>query len=553
MDKRLSDLIAISREIASQRDYPELFRRVVVIGCRALKAEGGTFYLYDEKEHDLKAVVALNSKLKDLSYVLREYDPNDIQCAFAVPLQRGAEARQRSISGQCWKSGHPEYITDIASNRRYNLESVLKFDKDHGYTTRSILAVPIINKNEEVIGVLQLVNVSERLMHENNIEFVRAMSVLIGIALENNLLLIGMKTLLDSVVAMISAAIDARSKVTGGHSFRVTEVTMMIARAMVDDRAGPYRDFSMTEAELHELKTAALIHDVGKIATPDYVLEKGKKLEQVDDRIGYVGQRFVLRRLESRVRQLEEALAAQGLAVPPESAETSAETDDFDFVEALNTGGEFLTPEARARLEEIAARPCMDGPLIEEADLRNLSVGRGTLNDEERRIMEAHAQKSIDLLAHLPWPKHLANVPEIAGKHHENEDGSGYPRGLTGAQMSTAAKILSLADRFEGLSAPDRSYRKPKTLDEVMRILDFMRDDGHIDAELYAFFVERKLHETYARRYLTAAQLPPAVKRKAKPRPKAKGKAAKPRPPARAPRKKAPARAAAKERPRRAR
>ncbi|MBF2734568.1 MAG: HD domain-containing protein, partial [Betaproteobacteria bacterium AqS2] len=472
--------------------------------------------------------------------------------AFAVPLQRGATVRQRSISGQCWKSKQPEYITDIASNRRYNLEAVLKFDKDHGYSTRSILAVPIINKSGEVIGVLQLVNVSERLMHENNIEFVRAMSVLIGIALENNLLLIGMETLLDSVVAMISAAIDARSKVTGGHSFRVTEVTMMIAEAMVADRSGPYRDFSMTEAELHELKTAALIHDVGKIATPDYVLEKGKKLEQIDDRIGYVGQRFALRRLESRVRQLEDALAAAGAAVPPENAAARAEAGDFDFIEALNTGGEFLTPEARARLQEIAARPCQDGSLIEGDDLRNLSIGRGTLNDDERRIMEAHAQKSIDLLAHLPWPKHLANVPEIAGKHHENEDGSGYPRGLTGAQMSTAAKILSLADRFEGLSAPDRSYRKPKTLDEVMRILDFMRNDGHIDAELYAFFVERRLHVAYARRYLTKEQLPPAAKKKAKarakPKPKPKPKAAKPRPPARPPRKKAPARAVAKER-----
>lgn len=505
MDKRLSDLINISREIASQRDYPKLFRNVVVTGCETLQAEGGTFYLYDEKDHALKAVVALNSKLKELNFVLDEYDPNNIKSLFAVALHRG-EGQQGSISGECWRTKQPEFITSIKSNRKYDLTNILKFDKQYSYRTRAILAVPIINQNGNVIGVLQLVNPSTRSMHEHNIEFIRTMSVLIGIALENNLLLIGVNTLLDSVVAMISAAIDARSKVTGGHSFRVTELTMLIAQRMEEARSGPYRSFGLSDAERHELKTAALIHDVGKIATPDYVLEKSKKLQQVCDRIDYLRLRFAARGLELRVQQLERAMRDQGVK-PPRDTATRSERADFDFIAGINAGGEFLTDEMRARLEEIAARPCLGGALIEGEDLENLSIGRGTLNPSEREIMEAHAQKSIDLLSHLPWPRHLGNVPEIAGKHHENEDGSGYPLGLRGDQMSVGAKILSIADRFEGLSAPDRTYRKPKTVAEVMRIMDFMRKDGHIDSQMFDFFIDAGIHIEYSRKYLTPAQL----------------------------------------------
>ena len=512
MVSKLDNLIKISRELASQKDYPKLFKNVVNTACTCVDAEGGTLYLYDEVNHQLEAVVVQNSELKHLDHVLAEFNPNHIAGLFAVKLHHDLSKAQDSISGVCWQTKEHVLITDIKSNQQFDLNKVLEFDKSNNYTTKSILAVPLLNKNENVIGVLQLVNAKEDLSQEENVEFIKSMALLMGIALENNLLLIGMNTLLDSVVKMISSTIDERSKVTGGHSFRVTELTMMVAEEMIADTTGPYKDVSFTSAEMHELKTAALIHDVGKIATPDYVLEKSKKLEQISDRIEFLKMRFKARRLELRILQLEAELDKNSIKVPGYTEEILAEKDDFVFIDKLNTGGEYLTDDARERLENIAARALMnEHKLIEGDDLVNLRIERGTLNYNERKIMEYHAQLTINLLNKLPWPKHLSNVPEIAGKHHENINGSGYPVGLHGNQMSLRAKILSMTDRFEGLSAPDRTYRKPKTLNEVMKIMGFMNKDGHIDPTLFEFFVEREIHIKYAKKYLTPEQLPQEV------------------------------------------
>lgn len=502
MADRLDTLVEFGRSIIGQNDFPTLFKNVVDTSCATLGAEGGTFYLYDEVAHKLEAVVAYNSVCA-IDHVLAEFNPSNIQGLFGVALDRDLSRPQASISGECYRTRKEVVIANIRKAKKFELGGVRSFDAQYGYETRSILAIPLLNHHEEVLGVLQLVNAAG-IKQRANIKMLKTMASFIGMTLENSMLRLGSEQLFVSVVSMISAAIDQRSKVTGDHSFRVTELTMMLAEAMDRASEGPYRDVNFSRQELEELKIAALLHDVGKLSTPDYVLEKGRKLIGVSDRIDYLRMRFRARALELRVARLEEALAAAGATVADGGDE---ELDDLEFIGQLNLGGEFLSDEQRQRLDDIASRSCLDGQLIEGAELENLRIKRGTLNSDELKVMRNHVSVSADLLSKLPWPKHYAHVPEIAAKHHENVNGTGYPNGITGADMSLRAKMLSLTDRFEGLTAPDRSYRTAKKLAEVVAIMERMAAGNEIDPELYRFFVDSKVMERYTRKYLAKDQL----------------------------------------------
>ena len=505
MASRLSSLIEVGRAISQQTDYPRLFHLVIEKASECLNAEGGTFYLYDDNTKLLHAVIAINQKL-GLDHVITTFNPSDIKGLFTVPVVESQGVSQKSISAKCCLIKRPVVVKDTGQEEEFDLSSVREFDRKHKYHTRSIIAVPLLDRDDQPLGVVQVINPANDLSSSEDIDLVEAMASIMGMAVENNLLLQGTEQLLNAVVEMISATIDERSKVTGGHCFRVTVLTMMLAQAMVDDD-GIFRDFQLDEKQMHELKTAALMHDVGKIATPDQVLEKSKKLEQVYDKLGYVNLRFRLRELQLHNAQLTQALQTAGQSVPAIAADVLAERDDIDFIASLNTGSEFLDETAQTRLHMIAKRSCQDEDLIEDEDLNNLLVARGTLNFEEREIMKEHANISLRLLNKLPWPQYLAEVPEIAGKHHENCDGSGYPKGLDGADMSWRAKILSMTDRFEGLSAPDRTYRQPKTLAQVMAIMQDMSDKNQIEPTLFEFFLAKGIHLTYAKEFLGTEQL----------------------------------------------
>ena len=509
VSSKLHALIGVGRVLSSQTDYPDLFRQVTEVACDCLATEGGTFYLHDKKHNCVSAAVAINRKL-GMYHVLDKYDRNDIHGLFTVELGSGEEL-EKSVVGASLRNKTPIAIRDVDSETVFDLSKVRSFDKKNNYKTKSILVVPLLSKDGEAIGALQLVNPEGDLSDEEDISLIEAMAAILGIAIENNILFLETKRLLDSIVEMISLAIDERSKVTGGHCMRVTLITMMLAKAMAEDNKGPYKDFYLDKDREQELRIAALLHDVGKIATPDIVLEKSKKLESVRDNIHAIELRFRIRALERQNEKLREQIKDLEGVPDIEDLGVYMDEDDLDFVRSLNTGGEFLSDKSRARLLEIAGRSCMESKLIEADDLENLMIQRGTLNSAERKLMENHASISIRLLNKVPWPKNLGNVPEIAGKHHENCDGTGYPLGLTGDEMSLRAKILSLTDRFEGLSAPDRNYREPKTLDLVLKIMASMAENNEIDPELYRFFIDSGVCMEYARKHLNPEQLPEGV------------------------------------------
>ncbi|MBW7900374.1 MAG: HD domain-containing protein [Rhodocyclaceae bacterium] len=308
-------------------------------------------------------------------------------------------------------------------------------------------------------------------------------------ALRNAQLYMAEKAMFDSFVRVIATAIDAKSPYTAGHCRRVPEIALMIAEAAHRAEDGPLARFRLDDDERTALEIAAMLHDCGKVVTPEWVVDKASKLDAIVNRIELIALRFEILRRDAGERARQEL------------------DDDFAFLEKCNRGGESMDPEQLARLRRIAGRRWRDAggeerPLLTENEVYNLSTQRGTLNPEERKIIEDHAVHTINMLSQIAFPRHLRRIVDYAGGHHERMDGKGYPHGLDAARLPVPARILAIADIFEALTAPDRPYRQSGGLDWAIGVMRRMKDDGHIDGDLFDLFIAERIHLDYAARHL---------------------------------------------------
>jgi len=295
---------------------------------------------------------------------------------------------------------------------------------------------------------------------------------------------------------------------------------MMLAEAVNDTTDGPLADFVMTDKDRYELKIAGLLHDCGKVTTPVHVVDKSTKLQTIFDRIGLIDTRFEVLKRDAEIAVLRARLVARDNAVGDwERAERDLKVrlrqinEDRQFLRFCNFGSEAMREEDQERVREIARTyrwRDVDGneaDFLTSDEIRNLTIRSGTLTQEERQIINHHIEVTIKMLESLPWPKHLKNVPEYAGGHHERMDGKGYPRGLNRHQMSVQARIMGIADIFEALTAKDRPYKKGKTLTESLNILGKFKLNGHIDPDLFEVFVQKKVYLKYAEQFLDPEQV----------------------------------------------
>jgi hypothetical protein len=307
---------------------------------------------------------------------------------------------------------------------------------------------------------------------------------------------------------MIASAIDAKSDYTGGHCERVPVIAEMLARAACDAKSGPFADFDLNELEWYELHIAAWLHDCGKVVTPVHVMDKSKKLETIHDRIEAVQARFEVLLRDARLRAYEREIAGEDAALVRAELETElrALRDDLAFLEKTNFGGEFLAKAGQDRILRIAQRTLEMGgqrvPLLSAEEVQNLSVSRGTLTEKERLVINAHMVHTVNILNALPFPPQLRRVPEYATGHHEKMDGSGYPRGIYAGDMSVPARIMAVADVYEALTAIDRPYKQPKKLSEVMFIMGKMKEQHHLDPEVFDLFITSGIYRKYAEQNL---------------------------------------------------
>ncbi|MDD5299280.1 MAG: GAF domain-containing protein [Gallionella sp.] len=518
---RLKELNEIGIALSQQRNINSLLETILVAAKRITNADAGTLYLHDAEQRLLRFEILRNDKLKTAMG-----GTSGVAITFpAIRLYDDAgNPNHNNVASHSALSRDTVNIPDAYTAQGYDFSGTKKFDGATGYRSQSFLTVPMLDHEDQVIGVLQLINAQDREsgaivpFSKDDQQLLESLASQAAIALSNRRLIAQLEELFESFIRMINTAIDDKSPYTSGHCARVPILTMMLAEAANNTDTGPLKDFALTDKDRRELRIAGLLHDCGKITTPVHVVDKATKLETIFDRIHMVDTRFEILKRDAEIAMLREMAEAHGDAGRSETARQAyaarvAQLDqDREFLRHCNVGGEAMSDEAQQHLRQIAAYQWRDaegkmGNFLSDNELENLSIRAGTLTAAEREIINHHIVMTIKMLEAMPWPVQLQSVTEYAGGHHERMDGKGYPRGLTREQMSVQARMMGIADIFEALTAKDRPYKKGKTLTESLTILGKFKLGGHIDPDLFDVFIREKVYLDYAKQFLSPEQI----------------------------------------------
>ncbi|WP_017444550.1 HD family phosphohydrolase [Gayadomonas joobiniege] len=523
IDQQIDYLIRVATSLSIEKNTHKLLEEILLAAQALTGADGGTIYSVTvDQELAFETLInhSLDLHLGGSSQKTVNFAP--------IPLKVDGHANQQALVAQAANLNKVINIQDVYQNEQgIDLTAAKKMDQQTGYRTVSVLAVPMSDPHGKLFGVIQLINARVQTPDGNLqvVPFSKSVEKLVcalasqaSVVLNNRKLVADMQSLFQTFSKLIAESIDQKSPYTGGHCRRVPEITMLLADAVNQTTAGPLADFHLSDDDMYELSIAAWLHDCGKVGTPEYIMDKATKLETVFDRIELIKTRFSLFKKDLELQTIKQSLnlpISDRLQLLAEcEAEKNRLDDDFKFLQAINFGCELMSEEAISRVANIAARCYLsdDGqrqPLLTKDEVKNLTIVRGTLNDDERKIINQHIDITIKILNSLPFPDHLKNVPEYAGGHHEKMDGTGYPLGLTREQMSVPARMMAIADIFEALTSSDRPYKKTKTLSECLRILGFMKLDKHIDPDLFDIFIEQKVYLKFAQVYLSPEQIDP--------------------------------------------
>ena len=520
---RLEYLNEVGTALSREKDIDRLLESILVAAKNIARADGGTLYRLADDRRSLRFEII---RTDSLGIAMGGSTGREVPFAPIPLFEDDGAPNVHNVAACAVNQDRTVNVEDAYAEAGFDFSGTRRFDTQTGYRSRSFLTVPMKNHEDEIIGVLQLINARDasgavRAFSGTDQRLAESLASQAAVVLTNRLLISRLEHLFESFINLINSAIDDKSPYTGGHCERVPVLTTMLADAACNTTTGPLADFDMDDAQRYELKIAGLLHDCGKVTTPTHVVDKATKLETIFDRIHLIDTRFEIVHRDIEVELLRERIAAMQAGERANLADMEAEltrrvravNEDRDFLRKANIGAESMDAEDRARVHAIASRwPRRDEagcetPFLTADEVANLTIAYGTLTPEERRVINHHIDITIQMLEALPWPKHLQNVPEFAGGHHERMDGKGYPRGLSGEQMSVQARMMAIADVFEALTAKDRPYKRGKTLTEALSILGRMKLTGHIDPDLFDVFVREKVYLRYADQFLDPEQI----------------------------------------------
>lgn len=526
--RRLERLNAVGAALSKERDINRLLEAILVAAKTITHADGGTLYRVTEDGQALRFEIL---RTDSLHIAMGGTTGNPINFP-NLPLTDG-QGKPNDAMVAVYAALHDQTvnIADAYTAAGFDFSGTRKFDERTGYRSQSFLTVPMKNHEGEIIGVLQLINAIDpatgavATFSVADQSLVESLASQAAIALTNRLLIDQLEKLFESFINLINLAIDEKSPYTGGHCQRVPVLTMMLAEAVDATHEGPLADFRMTDKDRYELKIAGLLHDCGKVTTPVHVVDKATKLHTLFDRIHLIDTRFEVLKRDAEISALRRQLALREKRDAEAESRIQQELADHlrvldaerVFLRRCNEGSEAMQEADQQRVREIGQNHTwrnvegIEADFLSAEEIENLTIRSGTLTQAEREIINYHIVATIKMLEQLPWPKHLKNVPEYAGGHHERMDGKGYPRGLTREQMSVQARTMGIADIFEALTARDRPYKHGMKLSQAMKILTNFKKNGHIDPDLFDIFVKQKVYLRYAEQFLDPAQIDEVV------------------------------------------
>jgi HD-GYP domain-containing protein (c-di-GMP phosphodiesterase class II) len=509
----LHELNKIGVALSAQRNIRHLLQMILSQSREITSADAGSLYLVERgKDHETHKDDRLRFKLTQNDSVMVPFEER------TMPLD------ETTISGYAALTGKLVNVADAynlpqGSPFRYGRS----FDEKSGYRTKSILTVPMLDHDDQVIGVVQLINKKRdpkavlqpvTLVEELVIPFtavdedlVKSLASQAAVAFENTALIDEIKTLFNSFVQASVTAIESRDPTTSGHSGRVATLTVGLAETVDALTSGPFKDVAFTRDQLQEIRYASLLHDFGKVGVREKVLIKGKKLYVgelllIRQRFGYIKRTLEAENLRAKLEQ-----AVRGLATPELLAQMDrdfesrqAELDEYMRMIVQANEPTILEEESFRTLLDLTNRTFsdMDGnlqPFLTANEVSALSIRRGSLSEKERREIESHVTHTFRFLSEIPWTREYRRVPDIAYAHHEKLDGTGYPRKLAGGDIPIQSRMMTISDIFDALVAWDRPYKKSVPIPKALDILHEECNAGKLDRPLLDLFVEAKVYE----------------------------------------------------------
>jgi len=573
---KLEMLVDMTIAMSAEFDINRLSEMILSGAKKLTHADGGSLYLVNETRDELDFKIILNDTLG-----FEQGGSSGIPVSMKpVPLyDSDGNENHRNVVTHSFHAGRTENIPDAYETGEYDFSGTRKFDEGNNYRSVSFLTVPLKPRGGgDVLGALQLINAIDQKsgeivpFPEELQSFVAALSSAAAVAIQNRNLIERQKRLFDDLVRFVASAIDAKSPYTARHCARVPEIAKLLVSKAEEMKSGPFADFSFNDtSDRREFELGALLHDCGKVTTPEYVVDKATKLETIYNRLHEIRTRFEVLLRDARITRHEAVIAG----TDPELADKELMQkeqqlqENFAFIAECNVGSEYMEDDKLERLRSIAStcwyryfdnriglswgeqrrfadlhdkghtsfpvremliadRPEHIVPrenwtqenydkfdfrfivpeyLYNRGELYNLSIRNGTLSVEERFKIEEHVAQTIVMLEHIPFPDDLRQVPEYAGTHHEFPNGTGYPRALVDSQLSIPVKIIALADILEALTSTDRPYKKDKKLSEAIEILYQMTLQGQVDRDVFTLLLSSGSYREYAEKFMHPEQI----------------------------------------------
>jgi len=524
--RELEELNSIGIALSGTHDVDRLLALILLKAREITGADAGSLYLAEPAAgvSDGSGQDAANEAAtpRQLRFRLTQNDSAPFPYAeHTLPIT------ESSMAGYCALRGEIVELADayrIPKSRPFRFNS--SFDEQAGYRTRSLLTLPMKNGKGEVLGVLQLINCKRqpkarltdasavhRHVHpfpERAVRLGLSLASQAAVAYENSQLYRDIENLFDGFVNASVKAIEQRDPTTSGHSQRVCQMTLALAEAVDREEQGPYADLRFSREQMKELRYAALLHDFGKVGVREEVLVKAKKLYPLQfsrllERFDYIRRDIEARVAEQKVELLlghprkDADTRARLKLLDGEAGRLIAELDRYvDFIVRANEPT-ILPSSEFDLLTEISQKTYRDPrgserPFLTSEEVRYLSIPRGSLDSNERRQIESHVTHSFNFLAQIPWTPEYRGIPEIARAHHEKLNGRGYPNGLTGAEIPVQAKMMTICDIFDALSASDRPYKRAVPTDRALEILKLCVRDDEIDPGLFQLFLDAQVY-----------------------------------------------------------
>ena len=504
-DHKFEEIMKINQELSSEHDREKLLENILTLTKRLTSSDAGTLYIKSKDEENLEFKVVQNDELN-----IKMGGTKDNLDWPSLPIYlKDKSLNNGMVAVVSCNEKRIINISDVYKTNKYIFDGTKEFDNNTGYRSKSMLVIPLINHENEVIGVLQLINKKKngKILDFDKMDekIIKSLASQAAMALTNMNLISSLEDFINAFVSTIAKAVDAKSPYTSDHIVKVEKIALLLAKAIHTDKT-IYKDVKYSPNDYKQIALAAWMHDIGKISMPEHIIDKATKLEKIFNRIELIEQRIELIKKDTEIQLLKKEITL-------EKYEKSILelTEIFEFINRINIGAEFMEEKDIQTLKNISEmtynKNGVETSLLSEDEFYNLSIKKGTLTREDINIIRNHAQLSLDMISDLPFPKKYKDVLNIACNHHEKLNGTGYPRGLDAAQIALEDRIMILADIFEALTASERPYKEAMKLSTVKNILDNMAERGELDKQLTEFFFNHKIFQKYANEELLKKQL----------------------------------------------